>query len=143
MRPDPERADAPERWLENARADLALARVQLPPGGLYEHLCFHAQQAAEKMLKALQVSHGVQPRKTHDLLDLLGECLELEPRVDALGPGCILLNRYSVDVRYPQPFAEPDEAEGRAAAEAAQQLYAAILLHLPSARPGARTGVGE
>jgi len=44
----------PRRWLENARADLALARSPLPLGGLYEHLCFHAQQAAEKSLKAVQ-----------------------------------------------------------------------------------------
>lgn len=30
----------------------------LPAGGLYELLCFHAQQAAEKSLKAVLIHHG-------------------------------------------------------------------------------------
>lgn len=45
----PERREIPgsvEEWMARARGDLALARVQLPPGGFYEDLCFHAQQAA-------------------------------------------------------------------------------------------------
>ena len=58
MPPDPERADAPHRWLANARADLAIARIPLPHGGLYEHLCFHAQQTAEKSIKAALLSRG-------------------------------------------------------------------------------------
>ena len=34
-------------WLARAKGDLALAKVDLPQGGFYEDLCFHAQQAAE------------------------------------------------------------------------------------------------
>jgi len=129
-------------WVRKADEDLLNIRNNLAAQEVpWSTVCFHAQQAAEKMLKALLVSHGVQPRRTHDLLDLLGECLELEPRVHALGPSCILLNRYSVDVRYPQPSAEPDEPEGRAAVEAAQQVYAAILQRLPST--GAHAGAEE
>ena len=55
---DSDRADAPSRWLSNARADLAIARITLPPGGLYEQLCFHAQQAAEKSIKAVLLDFG-------------------------------------------------------------------------------------
>ena len=39
-------------WLARARSDLALAKVPLPEGAMYEDLCFHAQQAAEKAVKA-------------------------------------------------------------------------------------------
>ncbi len=42
-----------EDWLARAEGDLALARVPLPEGAFYEDLCFHAQQAAEKALKAV------------------------------------------------------------------------------------------
>jgi HEPN domain-containing protein len=41
-----------EDWLARAEGDLALARAPLPQGAFYEDLCFHAQQAAEKAIKA-------------------------------------------------------------------------------------------
>ncbi|MEJ5376514.1 MAG: HEPN domain-containing protein [bacterium] len=44
---------SPAEWLMLARADLALAKAPLPPGAVYEDLCFHAQQAAEKALKGM------------------------------------------------------------------------------------------
>ena len=40
-------------WLVRAKGVLALAEVPLPEGAFYEDLCFHAQQAAEKALKAV------------------------------------------------------------------------------------------
>lgn len=49
---------SPAEWLARARGDLALARVPLPAGGFYEDLCFHAQQAAEKAIKAVYRRHA-------------------------------------------------------------------------------------
>jgi HEPN domain-containing protein len=49
----------PEGWLARAAGDRALAKVSLPAGGYYEDLCFHAQQAAEKAIKAVYVRHGL------------------------------------------------------------------------------------
>jgi HEPN domain-containing protein len=43
-----------EDWLTRAEGDLALARAPLPEGAFHEDLCFHAQQAAEKSLKAVK-----------------------------------------------------------------------------------------
>lgn len=105
-------------------------------------MCFHAQQAAEKMLKALLVFQGTQPRKTHDLLELLEECLAREPRVDELRANCLVLNPYSIEVRYPQPFPEPDEQEGRMAVAAAERIVSLIRLCLPPppARPSVEDG---
>ena len=40
-------------WLARAKSDLAIAKAPLPEGVNYEDLCFHAQQAAEKALKAV------------------------------------------------------------------------------------------
>jgi HEPN domain-containing protein len=40
-------------WMARAKSDLALAQVPLPKGAFYEDLCYHAQQAAEKALKAV------------------------------------------------------------------------------------------
>jgi len=49
---------SPQEWLARAKGDLALASAPLPPGGFYEDLCFHAQQAAEKALKAIYQHHS-------------------------------------------------------------------------------------
>ena len=114
MSPDPERADAPLRWLDNARADLALARVPLPEGGLYEHLCFHAQQAAEKALKAVLRANGVEYPFTHNvqlLIDLLPAGLSAPQTILAAAD----LTPYAAAARYPGEV-EPVTAEERAEA---------------------------
>ncbi len=43
---------SPEEWLQRAQSSLALARQQ-GEGVLLEDLCYQAQQAAEKAVKAL------------------------------------------------------------------------------------------
>ena len=71
MLPEREIPGSPTQWLLYARRDLAMARVPLPEGGAYESLCFHAQQAAEKAIKAVYRARGMVFRYTHDLDDLL------------------------------------------------------------------------
>jgi HEPN domain-containing protein len=58
-------------WLARARGDLAIAKAPLPEGAFYEDLCFHAQQAAEKALKAVYQYNGWPFRYTHDLDELI------------------------------------------------------------------------
>jgi len=57
------------RWLSKARTDLSLASVVLEKGPDMDPwvCCFHAQQAAEKALKAVMVARGVEPPHIHDL----------------------------------------------------------------------------
>jgi HEPN domain-containing protein len=53
MPPDRAEAGSSEEWLRPAQSDLNLARLgRHQPGVLLEQVCFHAQQAAEKALKA-------------------------------------------------------------------------------------------
>lgn len=58
-------------WLARAEGDLLIAKVLLPKGAFYEDLCFYAQQAAEKALKAVYVRHGLRFQYTHDLDELI------------------------------------------------------------------------
>ena len=51
-------------------SDLALARAEVPGTDL-EAFCFHAQQAAEKAIKAVLLSHGIRFPFVHDLGALL------------------------------------------------------------------------
>jgi HEPN domain-containing protein len=50
--------DNPAEWIARAKSSLALATATTP-GVLYEDLCFQAQQAAEKALKAVFVSRKI------------------------------------------------------------------------------------
>lgn len=58
-------------WLARAKGDLAISKAPLPKDAFYEDLCFHAQQAAEKALKAVYQHNGWIFRYTHDLEDLI------------------------------------------------------------------------
>src|SRR5438270_9889320 len=60
----------PREWLNRARSNLARARKMIP--GVYlEDLCFDAQQAAEKAVKAVFIDRGESFPYVHDLAVLL------------------------------------------------------------------------
>src|SRR3972149_5895678 len=60
------------RWLSKARTDLAVASVILEKRADMDPwaCCFHAQQAAEKALKAVLVAQGAEPPFIHNLVAL-------------------------------------------------------------------------
>jgi HEPN domain-containing protein len=62
---------AAEEWVQRARGNLARAKQSKPPEAFWEDLCFDAQQAAEKAVKAVLVLRGIDFRKTHDIADLM------------------------------------------------------------------------
>ena len=65
------------QWLKKAASDLFVCeQLTRPEGAFSEAVAFHAQQAAEKSLKALLVWRQMEFPKTHDLerlLELAGE----------------------------------------------------------------------
>jgi HEPN domain-containing protein len=94
-----------EQWLIYAKSDLELARVDLPDSVLLETLCYHAQQAAEKSLKAILVYYSVSVPRTHNigtLIDLLEEYIDVPESIGDVA----ILTEYAVSSRYPT-FSEP------------------------------------
>ena len=97
-------------WLKKALSDLKVADLLLKEG-FQDESAFHSQQAAEKALKALLISYGVKPLKTHSLERLLSL---LEDKIDvswAYEEDVPALTYYSVEVRYPAPPVSEEEAE--------------------------------
>lgn len=99
----------PLAWVAHAEEDFALARAALRrKQPLAFGACFHAQQCAEKYIKALLISKGADFPKTHDLLMLSNLCsangilLEIDPK------HLNTLTDYAVRTRYPgnDPTAE-------------------------------------
>jgi len=90
----------PGDWLARARADLALARVELPPGALYEDLCYHAEQAAEKALKAAYRQLGWGFRYVHNIEELLTGLRRQGVTVPVELDDSVLLTEYAFEARY-------------------------------------------
>ena len=97
---------SPEDWLARAIGDLALACVPLPDKGYYEDLCFHAQQAAEKAIKAVYKKHDLTFRYTHDLGELLADLMEKGITIPHEVEAAQILTVYAWEARYPG-LAEP------------------------------------
>jgi HEPN domain-containing protein len=117
--------EVPLAWLERARSDLQLGRAALnAPGVLPEDAAFHAQQCAEKALKALLLHHEVAFPKTHNievLLDLLKtQGLNIPKGVDE----SFELSEYAVQTRYPGEWEPVTKAEARKSIERAALVLA-------------------
>ena len=114
-----------ENDLLNMRNNVAAARTP------WDTVCFHAQQVAEKMLKAVLVDQGRSVARTHDLVALLAEAVAAGTPLDSLEADCRRLTPYAVLLRYPGTAVEPSDQEGREAFAAAERVYQRIRQVLP------------
>lgn len=64
-------------------------------------VCFHSQQLAEKYLKGFLTFKNIEIEKTHNLLFLYNQCMNIEAGFKNIYEELIDLNNYSVSVRYP------------------------------------------
>ncbi len=96
----PDRAQSARWWLNGAEQDLAIARDGV--GRWSNAACFHAQQAAEKALKAVLVIACGDIVRTHALGALLEELAEAGVRPDnAVVDAAKVLDKYYAPTRYP------------------------------------------
>ena len=90
------------RWFDKAKNDLLDADNNLSADKVpYDTVCFHCQQAAEKLLKGFLVAHGCEYPITHNLFVILDNVFKYEPEAESLRETLALLNPYSVEIRYP------------------------------------------
>jgi len=90
------------RWVDKAKNDLLDADNNLAADRVpYDTVCFHCQQAAEKLLKGFLVAHGREYPLTHNLFVILDNVVEYEPSAESLRETLALLNPYAVEIRYP------------------------------------------
>lgn len=90
------------KWMQYAKADLALAEHCMENGAGFFHMAaFHAQQSAEKAIKALVISRNFEFRKTHDLnalLSMLESQPDFDPRLYTLAAA---FDDFNINTRYP------------------------------------------
>ena len=110
-----------QAWVMRVEEDYALCRSALRrKAPLLYGATFHAQQCAEKYLKALLVAHGHAFPRTHDLAALHDLCIQAELPVRMETDQLERLNAYAVQVRYPGD--DPTLEEAREAVEIAQAV---------------------
>ncbi len=115
--------DDPREWLNRARSNLSRAKSKIPEAYL-EDLCFDAQQAAEKAIKAVLMKKGIAFPYVHDLVRLLTLLEEAGETIPESVRQAEDLTRYAVVTRYPgltEPVTEAHYQEAVASAEAVVQ----------------------
>ena len=112
--------DDPREWLNRARSNLSRAKARIPEVYL-EDLCFDAQQAAEKAIKALLIKKGVAFPYVHDIAHLLALLEQIGEQVPESVRRAEDLTRYAVVTRYPgiaEPVGESHYRDALVSAEA-------------------------
>jgi HEPN domain-containing protein len=126
---DPERVEETRRWIRFAREDLEVAGLLIEQRSVPRAACFHAQQVAEKALKALLIARDTEYPRTHELFGLS----RLLP--EALDPGIsdeelVGLSKWAVEPRYPGDMLEATREDAEAAVEQARNVYETALKDL-------------
>jgi len=104
--PKDRRAASVEKWIHHARSDLNMGKLAQGCEVLPEHVCFHAQQAAEKAIKAVLLHYGIDFPMTHDIQELV-DMLGREGRPIASGLEDVgALTPFAVEARYPGYWGE-------------------------------------
>ena len=99
-------------WIEKADHDLGSAKLifqHLP--SYFDTIAFHCQQAVEKYIKASLIYLEIEFQRSHDLpylLEILSRKVEIKPEIF---DKAILLNGFSVEIRYPNQVIHLTEDE--------------------------------
>lgn len=113
--------DDPREWLNRARSNLLLAKSK--KDGVYlEDLCFGAQQAAEKAVKALLIHRGVEFPYVHDLAQLLTLVEKAGEEVPKSVKQASRLTRFAIVTRYPGALEPVTEEEYEQALSSAEEV---------------------
>ena len=137
---DPELVAETRSWFQRAAHDLGAGAAGLaaePP--FTGDAVFHAQQVAEKSLKGYLTWHSRVFRKTHNLTELGGMCIDVEATLEPLLQRAACLTDYAWKYRYPGEPEEPSREEAESALALAREVHDAVLGRLPpDVRPASR-----
>jgi len=101
-----------DEWIAKAEADFATMQRECKAleNPNYDGICFHAQQCAEKYLKARLCEADISFSKIHDLVALLEQSLAVEPLWESFRGDLAYLSDFAVSFRYPGDSAGKESA---------------------------------
>lgn len=98
------KADAVKGWLRKADSDLANVKACLQMNQALDTACFHAQQAAEKYLKAYLMAMEIEFPFIHNLEKLVELCAQRDQSFLQIKEISQSLTPYAVSLRYDEEF---------------------------------------
>jgi len=118
-----------KEWIVLAEGDLKTAKDEISvPEPFTNAVCFHSQQCVEKYLKAYLTFFGKPFRKTHDLAELINQCVEIDRDFQMLFEiNADKLTQYAIDVRYPEEVYFPGIHEAKESIEIAKKVKYFII----------------
>lgn len=91
-----------KEWFDFANKDISSAKYLLDMRPVpIEIICYHCEQAAEKVLKGYLIHQDVEPPRTHDLRLICKMCADIDETFDEISQSCVNLTPYGVQPRYP------------------------------------------
>ncbi|HNY40130.1 MAG TPA: HEPN domain-containing protein [Bryobacteraceae bacterium] len=100
----------PREWLRRSQSSLLHARSKVE-GVCLEDLCFDAQQAAEKAIKAVLVARKAQFPYVHDIDVLLSALTQAGEALPVRVLEAAKLTPFAVEARYPSVAREVTDAQ--------------------------------
>jgi len=89
------------------------------------HVCWLAQQSAEKSVKSVLVYLQVDFPKSHDL-EALCRLIPNDWEIRTQGPDLTSLSEWAVEARYPGEWPEATSADSHLALQAARQVWSIV-----------------
>jgi len=124
--------------LAKADHDLVAAKATLPTGDALDTVCFHAQQAVEKCLKALLALKDIAYPWRHDLGELLALATPHYPGLRPFEDAILQLAPYAVEVRYDDEVTpEPEDARSALDTALAVRAFARPIVAAGGEQPQA------
>lgn len=122
------------QWVAKAESDLknAAHTVRIRMDCPTDTVCFHAQQCAEKYLKALLVLNGIEFSRTHQISTLMA-LVPAEVRPTLTPEEQDRLTEYAVTTRYPGDYDPISREEALEAVRLARRLRNQVRRRLPEA----------
>ena len=111
-----------KQWMLKAKNDLRGAKI-LFKENVFDLCVYHAQQCAEKMLKAYLVFKKQEIRKTHELELLAKLCQEFDSGFGLLTNDAIELAPYCSKFRYPDDILIPEKDETLTVLNRSEKIY--------------------
>ncbi len=117
------------QWIKYARTDLNLAKASIEISPEYKNgSAFHAQQSAEKIVKAYLTFKKARVSKTHDMDFLIKEVEKFDLSLAAKIKKAKNLTVYAVTYRYPDAEKKPlTVTKAKSAIKTAEDIFEKCL----------------
>lgn len=121
------------KWLTYATEDLEVAKLSLERY-IYNQVCFHSQQAVEKILKGFLELHDKEVPRTHSLRELLRLSIRVKSELGMFFDYAIILDQYYIPTRYPDAVPGvmedglPDQEDAREALNMAKEILEYLIV---------------